>query len=117
MKHINSETANCTTSTIRDLPPTQTNHRKNQSFLEHVVRTLNGLPVYVLLRGQECRANPEVIRGSNEVEKLVAFMMAANPAVSRFIGVPELLDGRPGCEKLEEAVCVGLCTYSAPPRA
>ncbi len=31
-------------------------------------------------------------------------MMAANPAVSRFIGVPKQPDGRPDREKLEQAV-------------
>ena len=64
----------------------------------------NGVAVLIWLRGREWRANPEVVRGFDEVEELVAFMMAANPAVSRFIGVPQRPDGRPDCEKLEQAV-------------
>jgi len=64
----------------------------------------NGVAVLIWLRGREWRANPEVVLGFDEVEELVAFMMAANPAVSRFIGVPQRPDGRPDCEKLEQAV-------------
>src|SRR6266498_4406534 len=64
----------------------------------------NGLAVRIWFRGKERRANPEVIRDLDEVEELVAFMMAANPAVSRFIGVPKQPDGRPNREKLEQAV-------------
>jgi len=67
----------------------------------------NGVDVLIWLRGREWRANPEVIRGLDEVDELVAFMMAANPAVSRFIGVPRRPDGRPDREKLEQAVCGG----------
>jgi len=64
----------------------------------------NGLAVRIRFHGMEWRADPEVIRDPDEVEALAAFMMAANPAVSRFIGVPKQPDGRPDCEKLEQAV-------------
>ena len=64
----------------------------------------HGSPVRVRLRGSERSASPEVIRDIDEVERLVAFMMAANPAVSRFIGVPREVDGRPNREKLELVV-------------
>ncbi len=64
----------------------------------------NGQTVRVWFRGLERRASPEVIRDLDEVQELVAFMMAANPAVSRFIGVPKQRDGRPDSEKLERAV-------------
>ncbi len=64
----------------------------------------NGMAVRIRFRGRERRANPEVIRDLDEVEERVAFMMAANPAVSRFIGVPKQPDGRPDREKLEQAV-------------
>jgi hypothetical protein len=63
-----------------------------------------GSPVRVRLRGSERSAHPEVIKDIDEVERLVAFMMAANPAVSRFIGVPRAVDGRPNRERLEQAV-------------
>jgi len=61
-------------------------------------------PVRVRLRGSERSASPEVIKDIDEVERLVAFMMAANPAVSRFIGVAREVDGRPNRERLEQVV-------------
>jgi deazaflavin-dependent oxidoreductase (nitroreductase family) len=63
-----------------------------------------GSSVGLRLRGSERSARPEVIKEIDEVERLVAFMMAANPAVSRFIGVPRDVDGRPNRERLEQAV-------------
>jgi len=63
-----------------------------------------GAPVRVRLRGRERSARPEVIKDIDQVERLVAFMMAANPAVSRFIGVPRESDGGPNRERLEQAV-------------
>jgi hypothetical protein len=63
-----------------------------------------GSPVRVRLRGSERSASPEVIKEIGEVERLVEFMMAANPAVSRFIGVPREVDGRPNRARLEQAV-------------
>ncbi len=67
----------------------------------------NGMAVRIWFRGRELSANPEIIKDFDEVEELVAFMMAANPAVSRFIGVPKQPDGRPDREKLEQAVLGG----------
>ncbi len=67
----------------------------------------NGMAVCIWFRGRELSANPEIIKDFDEVEELVAFMMAANPAVSRFIGVPKQPDGRPDREKLEQAVLGG----------
>lgn len=58
----------------------------------------------IRFHGKELRAVPEVIRDPDEVEELVTFMMAASPAVSRFIGVPKQSDGRPDRKKLEQAV-------------
>jgi deazaflavin-dependent oxidoreductase (nitroreductase family) len=63
-----------------------------------------GAPVRIRFSGKERNATPEVIRDTDEVEELVTFMMAANPAVSRFIGVPKQSDGRPDRAKLDEAV-------------
>jgi deazaflavin-dependent oxidoreductase (nitroreductase family) len=63
-----------------------------------------GSAVRVRLRGSERSASPEVIKEIDELERLVAFMMAANPAVSRFIGVPREIDGHPNRERLEQAV-------------
>jgi deazaflavin-dependent oxidoreductase (nitroreductase family) len=64
----------------------------------------HGSPVRVRLRGSERSARSEVIKEIDEVERLVAFMMAANPAVSRFIGVPREGDGRPNRARLEQVV-------------
>jgi deazaflavin-dependent oxidoreductase (nitroreductase family) len=64
----------------------------------------NGLAVRIRFRGKELSAVPEIIRDPDEVEELVSFMMAANPTVSRFIGVPKQPDGHPDREKLEQAV-------------
>ena len=63
-----------------------------------------GSPVRVRLRGSEWSASPEVIKEIDEAERLVAFTMAAKPAVSRFIGVPRDVDGRPNRQRLEQAV-------------
>jgi hypothetical protein len=64
----------------------------------------NGAPVQIRFLGKERSAIPEVIRDPDKVEELVTFMIAANPAVSRFIGVPKQPNGHPDREKLEEAV-------------
>jgi hypothetical protein len=67
----------------------------------------HGAPVQIRFLGKERSAIPEVIRDPDKVEELVTFMMAANPAVSRFIGVPKQLDGHPDRAKLNEAVRAG----------
>lgn len=64
----------------------------------------HGLPVRLRLRGREGKAIPEVIRDPEEVERLVTFMMDANPAVSSFIGVPKRPDGHPDRELMKQAV-------------
>jgi hypothetical protein len=64
----------------------------------------NGAALRIRFRGMEQSAIPEVIRNLDELEELITFMMAANPAVGRFIGVPKLPDGHPDREKLEEAL-------------
>jgi F420H(2)-dependent quinone reductase len=64
----------------------------------------NGAPVQIRFLGKERSAIPEVIRDPDKVEELVTFMIAANPAVSRFIGVPKQPNGHPDREKLEKAV-------------
>src|SRR5262249_32593434 len=64
----------------------------------------NRAAVRVRFCGKEQNAIPEVLRKLDEVEELVTFMMTANPAIGRFIGVPKQPDGRPDRQKLEEAV-------------
>jgi deazaflavin-dependent oxidoreductase (nitroreductase family) len=67
----------------------------------------NGLAVRVRLYGKDRMAKPEVIKDPDEVEQLVHFMMTANPAVSRFIGVPKQPDGHPNRQELEKALAGG----------
>lgn len=64
----------------------------------------NGAPVRIRFLGKERSAIPEVFRDPDEVEQLITFMIAANPALCRFIGVPKQPDDHPDREKLDEAV-------------
>ena len=61
----------------------------------------------VWLRGREVLARPELVKDLDEIERLLAVMTAANPAVSAFVGVPKGLDGRLDRERLETAVRYG----------
>ena len=67
----------------------------------------DGQPVRVWLRGREVLARPELVKDLDEIERLLAVMTAANPAVSAFVGVPKGLDGRLDRERLETAVRYG----------
>ena len=53
--------------------------------------TLNlegGDPVRLRLRGRDVTARPELIRDPGEVGRLLARMMAANPGLRVFVGIP-----------------------------
>jgi F420H(2)-dependent quinone reductase len=67
----------------------------------------NGMAVWIWFRGRELSANPEVIKDFDEVEQLVAFMTAANPGVSAFVGIPKGPDGRLDRDLLGTAVSYG----------
>lgn len=64
----------------------------------------NGLAVRIRLRGREQSAIPQVITDLDTVDQLATYMMAANPAVSRFIGVPKGPHGHPEPDLLEAAI-------------
>jgi deazaflavin-dependent oxidoreductase (nitroreductase family) len=66
-----------------------------------------GRSVRVMLRGVERAARVKVVKEANEVEQLVTEMMAANPALAGFIGVPRRSDGRPDRSRLGEALRAG----------
>jgi hypothetical protein len=67
----------------------------------------DGRPVRIRLRGRDVIARPELIKDPDEIERLLAVMTAANPAVSAFVGVPKGPDGRLDRERLETAVRYG----------
>ena len=64
----------------------------------------DGQPVRIRLRGRDVLARPELIKDTDEVERLFAVMIAANPMVSVMIGIPKGPDGRPDRGRLEDAV-------------
>jgi hypothetical protein len=67
----------------------------------------DGLPVHIHLRGRVVLAQPELVTEPDEIEKLLAVMTAAKPAVGAFVGVPNGPDGRLERERLETAVRYG----------
>jgi hypothetical protein len=69
--------------------------------------TLNladGKPVRIRLGGRDVLARPELVTDPDEVERLLEVMMAANPAVRRFVAIPRGPDGRLDRSRLEAAV-------------
>jgi hypothetical protein len=67
----------------------------------------NGRPVHIRLRGKDVIARPELIKDSDEIERLLAVMTAANPVVGAFVGVPKGPDGRLDSDRLESAIRYG----------
>ncbi len=67
----------------------------------------NGQPVRIHLRGRDVMARPELVQDPDEIERLLLVMMAANPRVSSFVGIPEGPDGRLDRSRLEMAVRYG----------
>ncbi len=67
----------------------------------------DGRPVRIRLRGREVLARPELVQDPDEIERLLEVMMAANPRVSSFVGIPKGPDGRPDRGRLELAVQYG----------
>ncbi|MDE3076065.1 MAG: hypothetical protein KGJ86_11605 [Chloroflexota bacterium] len=54
---------------------------------------VDGQPVRIHLRGQDVLARPNIVDDVDEIDELLAVMMAANPSVSAFIGIPKGPDG------------------------
>jgi hypothetical protein len=63
-----------------------------------------GRPVQVMLRGEDRQAKPEMIREPSEVARLLPAMMAANPRVGSFVGVPLGPDGKPDRQMLDHVM-------------
>jgi F420H(2)-dependent quinone reductase len=53
-----------------------------------------GEPVRMRLRGRDVLARPEFIADPDEVERLLTVMMASNPRIRSFVGIPQGADGR-----------------------
>lgn len=67
----------------------------------------DGQPVRIRLGGRARLARPELIADPNEIGRLLEVMMAANPGVRAFVGIPNGPDGRLDRERLETAVHYG----------
>jgi len=67
----------------------------------------DGKPVRIRLRGKDVLARPELIKDTNEIERLLAVMTAANPGVKAFVGIPKGPDGQLDHNRLETAVRYG----------
>jgi deazaflavin-dependent oxidoreductase (nitroreductase family) len=64
----------------------------------------SGEPVRIRLRGHDRSATPEIVTDPETIESLLRIMTAANPMVSRFVGIPRNSDGRPDPQRLSHAV-------------
>jgi hypothetical protein len=63
-----------------------------------------GRPEWIRLMGRDVLARPELVGDLDEAEMLLDVMMAANPAVRAFVGIPRGSDGRLDRARLELAV-------------
>lgn len=64
----------------------------------------DGEPVRIRLRGRDLTARPDLVGRTDEVERLLGFMAAQNPALDRFVRIPKAHDGRLDRAKLTAAV-------------
>ncbi len=64
----------------------------------------DGQPVHIRLRGRDVTARPELVGDIEEVDRLLEVMMAANPSVRTFVGIPKGADGRLARAPLETAI-------------
>jgi|SRR5215813_14476619 len=67
----------------------------------------DGRPERIRLRGKDMLARPEIVKDSNEVERLLEVMTAANPMAGRFVAIPKGPDGRLDPAKLDAAIRYG----------
>ena len=61
----------------------------------------------IRLRGRDVAARPEIISDVDEIERLLAIIIAANPTAGRFVGAGTGPDGRFDRGRLETAVRYG----------
>jgi hypothetical protein len=66
-----------------------------------------GRPERIRLRGRDVLARPEIIGDVDEIEQLLALIIAANPTAGRFVGAGSGPDGRLDRGRLETAVRYG----------
>jgi hypothetical protein len=67
----------------------------------------DGVPVRIRLRGRDLFARPDLVGDVDEIEQLLETMVAANPRVTSFVGIPRGPDGRLDRARLETAVRYG----------
>ena len=67
----------------------------------------DGRPVQIRLRGRDVAVRPELVQDPDEIERLLPVMIATNPGVSAFVGIPKGPDGRLDRGRLETAVRYG----------
>jgi hypothetical protein len=67
----------------------------------------DGRPERIRLRGRDVHARPELVGDVDEVDRLLGLMMAANPRVRSFVGIPTGSGGRLDRGALETALEYG----------
>lgn len=67
----------------------------------------DGEPVRIRLRGRDVTARPELVADPDEVDRLLALMATANPALNRFVRIPRGADGRLDRDRLAAAIRYG----------
>jgi deazaflavin-dependent oxidoreductase (nitroreductase family) len=67
----------------------------------------DGEPVRIRLRGRDLAARPDLVKDPGEVERLLAVMAAANPALRRFVPIPQDSSGRLDARRLNAAIDYG----------
>lgn len=65
---------------------------------------VEGRPERVRLRGRDLRVRPEIVGDPDEIERLLAVMIEANPRVATFVGIRHGPDGRLDRVRLENAI-------------
>jgi len=58
----------------------------------------------VRLGGHDVMLSPELVGSLDEVQRLIQIMAETNPAVRRFIGIPQRPDGRLDGARLQTAI-------------
>lgn len=64
----------------------------------------DGEPVHIRLRGRDVTAWPELVADPDEIERLLAVMIKANPTLQRFVRIPRDATGRLNPSTLAAAI-------------
>jgi hypothetical protein len=70
---------------------------------------VEGQPTQVHLRGRDIALRPELVRDAAEVDRLLLVMREKNPAIKRFVPIPQTADGHYDQERLTAAITHGFC--------